>query len=510
MLKRRSKHNLSFQNTLSFDMGQLVPVCTQEVNPGDTLEIQSTAVLRTAPLLAPIMHNVDAFMHWFFVPHRITFDEWEPFITKGFDGTTVVPFPVMRTPEEGYGINTLADYLDVPTNFSYIDENGVRQEVVIGNFEFSALRFRAYAQIINDYYLNENFQEYLPLDKGSGLDTTTNTELKNRNWRKDYFTAMLPTQQRGPVVTMPLGTTAPTLWSATNSVTGEQEEINPSLCFTLGGGAPHRFFGPDVNPGFPNEGQPYAQLNVKADLSNASLFTLPALYLATAVQNWMQKNNRGGVRLIEFILEHFGVKSSDARLQRAEYLGGGKAPIIVSEVLQTSSTDSTSPQGNMSGHGYTIQGMPRIKKSFEEHGYVMCIMSVMPKTAYMQGCPADLNRRTPYDFFFPSFAHLAFRGVPVKEVYAGASNPEATFGYTGIYDEFRQNLDKIHGEFKESLLYWNMARKFNSEPALNEEFINADPTKRIFPVTNEPGIYAEIFHNIISTSLVPKRAEPRL
>lgn len=507
MLKKRSKHNLSYQNTLSFDMGQLVPVCSQEVNPGDTLEIQSTAVLRTAPLLAPIMHNVDAYMHWFFVPHRIVFDEWEDFITKGFDGTTEVPYPVMRTPAEGYEINTLADYLDVPTNFTYLDDQGVRHKVVIGNFEFSALPFRSYAQIINDYYLNENFQEYLPLDKGSGLDTTTNTELKNRNWRKDYFTSMLPTQQRGPVVTMPLGTEAPVNWTIDNPVSGvDGQGITPNVVYTSASNIGH-YFAP-----FPDSESGTGPVPIKttADLSNSSLFTLPALYLATSVQNWMQKNNRGGVRLIEFILEHFGVKSSDARLQRSEYLGGGKAPIIVSEVLQTSSTDSTSPQGNMSGHGYTIQGMPRIKKSFEEHGYVMCIMSVLPKTAYMQGCPAHLNRRTPFDYFFPSFAHLADRGVPIKEVYAAAPNPEETFGFIGMYDEFRQNLDKVHGEFKESLSYWNMARKFNSAPALNEEFINADPTKRVFPVTDEPGIYAEIYHNMISTSLVPKKAVPRL
>ncbi len=255
---------------------------------------------------------------------------------------------------------------------------------------------------------------------------------------------------------------------------------------------------------------------LQADLSTATSSSINDLRQAFRLQEWLEKNARGGSRYIEVIKSHFGVTSSDARLQRPEYLGGGKSPVSISEVLQTSetgvaSTDPT-PQGNMAGHGVNVGGGNNFSYYAQEHGYIIGLMSIQPKTAYFQGIPKHFKKFDKFDFYFPSFAHLGEQPIYNYELYAtGTSQDDDTFGYTPRYAEYKHMHSSVHGEFKDTLLFWHMARKFDTLPALNEDFINCEPTKRIFAVELQSAetIYAHVFHDLKATRLMPYFGTPK-
>jgi hypothetical protein len=257
-----------------------------------------------------------------------------------------------------------------------------------------------------------------------------------------------------------------------------------------------------------------SQTGLVADLSTANATSINDLRQAFRLQEFLEKNARGGSRYIEVIKSHFGVTSSDARLQRPEYLGGGKSPVTISEVLQTSdpvNQDST-PQGNMAGHAINVGGGNRFTYRAQEHGYIIGIMSIMPKTAYFQGTPKHFTKFDKFDYYFPSFAHLGEQPILTGELWTqGTVKDDQIFGYTPRYAEYKHQLSSVHGEFKTSLKYWHMAREFETQPYLNEEFINANPTKRIFAVTDESdeAIYAHIHHDLKARRLMPYFGTPK-
>lgn len=507
---KRNVFDLGHERKFSMNMGELVPILCEEVVPGDTFQMNTEVMMRLAPMISPVMHRVNVYTHFFFVPNRLIWKDWKDFITGGEDGdqAPVVPYKEV-TGQIGYDLlkaGTLSDYL------------GISAEGTFGqNFNINVLPFRAYHLIWNEYYRDQNLQSKHPILDTSGADVTTLsnlTKLHKRNWEKDYFTSALPWTQRGGDVQLPLGGTAPIIYT----VTGDADIVRNNT-----NGAPHSQAQPLSIFG-DGSGELIAQSQISpasidnsdklsADLSQASAATIEELRRATKLQRWLERNARSGSRYIEQILSHFGVKSSDARLQRPEYLGGGKSPVVISEVLQTSSTDSETPQGNMAGHGVSIGNTHKFKKFFEEHGYVIGIISVLPKTSYLQGTRRHFYKSDKFDYFWPEFAQLGEQPVYKGELYSDWDEDDLeTFGYQSRYAEYKHIPSSCHGDFKGNLDFWHMSRKFSNEPALNSEFVTADPTHRVFAVTDTdvPKLYVQIYNDLKAIRPMPYFNVPTL
>jgi hypothetical protein len=406
------------------------------------------------------------------------------------------------------GIGTLADYLGLP-DLDFDFPIGV-------DYSFNVLPFRAYQLIYNEYYRDQTLQSEVEFSRGSVVpdgDFDVLSVLRRRAWEKDYFTSALPWPQRGGDVMMPIGGDAPITFHP------ELSDRRPLFRSDSGGsssgslaqaGGSYPMILTEGSPNVPLSYDPGGSLIV--DLSSATSTTVNEFRRAIRLQEWLEKNARAGSRYIEQILSHFGVKSSDARLQRPEYLGGGKSPVVISEVLQTSSTDDTTPQGNMSGHGVAVGNTHGFEKFFEEHGFVFGIMSVLPRTSYFQGIPKVFSKFDKFDYFWPSFAHLGEQPILNKELNVKTTTPEGVFGYTPRYAEYKFGRNSVHGDFRSSLMFWHMARNLSTSPVLSGQFVESDPTHRIFAVESPDvhKLYAHVYHNFRAIRPMPKFGTPTI
>lgn len=503
-----NKFNLSHIHSSTGDMGYLMPVDCIEVLPGDWFRIRNEYLVRFMATIAPVMHVFNVTLHWWFVPTRLIWKNWQDFITGGEDGQNASVLPTVWSGNEtGFLPGSLANRLGAPAN--------------VPNIRVSALPFRAYGLIYNEWYRNEWLQDKLPLSLEDGPDSTTNVELQKRLWQRDYFTQAQPAPQKGPDVTIALGSSAP----VDITTNGKEIELmgyaNPEagtskMNFTTANGATQSILGA-VGAGLPGLGRTFAfgpnpGLRGTADLSASSAVTINSLRYASAVQQYQESNALTGNRYAEFIPAMYGVYCPDASLQRPQYVGGMTSPMVISEVLQTSATDTKSPQGNMAGHGVSAGVSDEIRFRATEFGYLMCLMSVMPRTAYFQGVPRWMSRETRYDFALPLFAHIGAQAIKNKEIYAqGTADDDKTFGYTLNYDDYRYIPNMVSGQLVTTLDYWTAARKFDNLPTLNAEFVESNPTTRIFAVEDQPNddhLVFQVAHHIKALRPLPKQGVP--
>nr|QJB19325.1 MAG: major capsid protein [Microvirus sp.] len=504
---KRNSFDLSHDLKVSSNMGDLVPVNCMECVPGDRFKLSTEVLVRLAPLVSPIMHRVDVSLHWFFVPNRIVWKDWEKFITNTKDeGTGLLPaFPYVNFGSQSAAQMKLGFYLGLPDP----SLNGTKEK----DEKVSAIPFAAYQKIYNDYYRDQNLIDDIKPDLVNGDNTPSFISkfgiLRKRAWEHDYFTGALPFAQKGDPVQLPLNTFDDVEVVRYQAAAGTSASWNNLAPLNGTTSVPN---GPGVTNPDKLDGSLYAKTS---DLANTAA-TINDLRRATKLQEWLERAARGGSRYIENTLAHFGVRSSDKRLNRPEYIVGTKAPVTISEVVSTAETKTgtqTVPQANMAGHGVSAQFGRDGSYYCEEHGYIMCMMSVMPKTSYFQGVPKHFMKIVdPFQFYWPSFANIGEQEVYNNELYAFKNTGGNTFGYVPRYAEYKYLPGRVAGDFRSSLSFWHMGRRFDSVPNLNKAFVEADPTTRVFAVTDTAvdHIWSHIYFNIVASRLMPKFGTPLL
>lgn len=504
----RSRFNLSHDVKLTCNFGELIPVMVKETLPGDTWSIGCEALARMAPMLAPIYSDVDVKVEHFFVPKRLVWQNSKEFLT-GFDkdGNPVSPVPptLSSISAAGSAVGTILDYVGIPSG------------VAIPPGSVSSEPFRAYSLIWNEYYRDESVDSAIKVPLTDGNDNlsswyplTTVGSLKialplKRRWKKDYFTSALPWAQKGDPVNIPILGDLPV---QANNGNGDSQLYWDGASESL-----------EFRPTNPEDSAPV----LAGGSGSSQSVTINDLREAFALQHLQELLARGGSRYIEFTKSIFGVQSSDARLQRPEMIGGSTFPLRVSEVLQTSETTSSSPQGDMTGHGLGAGATGRFKYFCEEHGWIISIMSVIPRRAdYQQGLERQFTKFDKLDFGLPQLAHLGEQEIKNKEIYfTGTSNDNGTFGYQSRYAEYKTALNRICGDFRTSLNYWHLGRIFNSTPKLSPQFLEINgsnsiegksPLDRIFAVQDADvdKLWMYVKMDVTAKRKLPKYGTPGL
>lgn len=526
---KRSVFDLSFDYKTSFNMGTLVPVYMEEVIPGDKFKVGTDVMIRFAPLIAPIMDRVDVRLDYFFVPHRLCFDHcmttndkrmsFEDFITGGRNGNSVTPFPhfrftVLDNQNTGaLSANHLLDYFGFHVNGTMSGDDTV---------EFSALPVIAYHLIADNFFRDQTFESSVsdelsdaplfdPTDGHCTQPTRTTLvskllNVRQRLFSKDYFTTAMPTPQRGDSVYL--------MNPFSLGYRRSSDFPSPASSLSSGDYTLNLYGTTSLNANFNTIGFTDI-LGNKNYLGSTT--TINDFFTLQSIQRWLNNNQNYGGRYVEQLAGHFGVISSDARLQIPQYLGGGKAPIMISEVLQTatnstSGTSGSTGVGEMSGHALAFGKTSSFSRYFDEHGLIIGILSVIPKISYTTAIPKIFFKKDKFDFAFPEFANIGEQPIKNKEIYLvpenGSSTNEDTFGYTPRYAEYRCHQSLATGYFRDSLSYWHLGRMFSSLPTLSLGFLQVDndKTKRIFqttPSSTVMSIYCDCYHNVTAVRPLP-------
>lgn len=513
-----SVFDLSHDHKLSCKMGELVPVLVQETVPGDKFHMSSQAMFRLMPLVSPMMHKVDVFLHFWFVPNRILWRNFEQFMSPMDDGSPFPPipsFPILDR-DQSYVIDpsSLGNYMGLPVTSISGQPDGV---------DISAMPFAAYQRIFYEFYRDQNLDTAttkIDLIDGEQTSSVSNDllDIKKRAWEHDYFTSALPFAQKGAAVVMPL--------DLTNDITVKSHAAGGAA---LGGSTPfqrdaagnilpNQLFQTSAAGVWETSGTTDAYYDPDLDLyldknDFGTMTTINDLRTAFALQKWLELAARGGSRYAETLRIFFNVRSSDARLQRPEYIGGSVSSMAISEVLQTSQTDTTA-QGTMAGHGISVSGGRDFGFFCEEWGFIIGLLSIRPKTAYYQGIPRFFSKTVDrFQYPWPQFTHLGEEEILNMELYYDDTDQDYSlrpFGYIPRYSDYRYAPARVSGEMATSLEFWHMGRKFAGQPQLNSQFIYMDPTTRVFAVDDPLAdqVVAHIFFKIAARRALPKYGTP--
>lgn len=509
-MKKRSKLNLSNFHNCTLKMGQLYPVNLTEVLPGDTVQLSTSVFMRFAPMVAPVMHPTHMFVHHFFVPSRILWPEFEEFITGGSDGNNndTVPQAVLNATNSPVG--SLADAFGLP----------VQMLKASNSFSVNLLPFLAYYDIWNNYYRDQDLQAEIDWESfGKQWTSTTPISLLQPCWSKDYFTTSRPWPQKGPQVTIPIDLSAgsdPVITitgdgAPTFSLSGRSTKTEVRYKGDTLGGAFWQAVGDSVNP-TPSPllwNDPKLKATYNAGSIGTGAISVDDVRQAFALQRFEEHRAQYGSRYEDY-LRFLGVRPQDARLQMPEYLGGFASPVQFSEVLQTSAGENGGV-GDLYGHGIAAARGRRIRRFVPEHGYIMSLMCVRPIPVYAQGIERLWSRETRVDFWQKELEHIGQQEVLNKEVYADGGAADAnTFGFQNRYDEYRRGVNVITGEFRTNQDFWTLSRIFANRPALNSDFVECNPSDRIFQVgeRNSDQVYAMVKNDIIARRLVSKNGNP--
>jgi hypothetical protein len=552
MYMRRTKFDRSHVYKTTFNSGKLIPVFVDEVLPGDTTRMSINYFARLATPIKPIMDNIYLDWFFFFVPNRLVWDHWQNFCFEQEDPGDrtdyVIPTVTATSNSDNAYVGSLWDYFGLPVNTS-------------GNLSgINALPFRAVYLIWNEWFRDENLQKSVKIQKGDTnevLDSsravdqpswvfTSDTSIvpglacPPRGKRHDYFTSALPWTQKGPGVSIGLAGTATlvdpspvsgyfvqqsnnSLGAAQFSKDGGVHEVftgNGSLIYQGGYStsiAGHSINGSGSATVTAQPGSSWLSKSAYADLDSSSIFTINSLRTAFQMQKFYERLARGGSRYTEVLRSFFGVVSPDARLQRPEFLGSFTKMVNVNPIAQTSATDDTSPQGNLSAYGVTASRFHGFTKSFVEHGYIIGFVCARADLTYQQGINKMWLRSTVYDFYWPTFAHLGEQAIELREIYAqGTASDTTVFGYQERYAEYRYKPSQITGKFRSSVTggnldVWHLSQFFSNAPTLNEEFITENPPiKRIIAVQDEPEFLLDVGFRYTTVRPMPMFGTPGL
>lgn len=531
MYMKRTKFDRSHVYKTTFNSGKLIPVFVDEVLPGDTTRMSVNYFARLATPVKPIMDNIYLDWFFFFVPNRLVWEHWQNFCFEQEDPDDSTDYVIPTVTATGNSDNaytgSLWDYFGLPVNTS-------------GNLSgISALPFRAVYLIWNEWFRDENLQKSVKIQKGDSnevLDSSRVTDQPSwlfssgttivsgfvcppRGKRHDYFTSALPWTQKGPGVQVPLTGNAFVYDAQGVSIPNMPptvKEVNVA----------GRIMTRETDGNWPHEVYEYNQSNESlvssnkfsyADLESISGATINSLRTAFQMQKFYERLARGGTRYTEVLRSFFGVVSPDARLQRPEFLGSFTKMVMVNPIAQTSATDDTSPQGNLSAYGVTASKFHGFTKSFVEHGYIIGFVCARADLTYQQGINKMWLRSTVYDFYWPTFAHLGEQAIELREIYAQGSEADTTvFGYQERYAEYRYKPSQITGKFRSSVIggtldKWHLSQFFKNAPTLNEEFIIENPPiNRIIAVPSEPEFLLDIGFRYTTVRPMPMFGTPGL
>ncbi|UPW40972.1 major capsid protein [Sigmofec virus UA08Rod_5899] len=515
----------------SFNVGDVVPFYVDEVLPGDTFDVKTSKVVRMPSLITPIMDNIYLDTYFFFVPNRLTWEHWKQFMGENTESAwipeTQYEVPQITSPAStGWNIGTLADYMGVPTG--------------VPGLSVSALPFRAYALVMNEWFRDENLTDPLLIPTDDSVVAGVNTGNYIQDVAKgglpfkaakyhDYFTSCLPAPQKGPDVTIPVGPQQPI-----------PVRTSPDLALSGSGNQPLSWVlnnGNTWTATLTSGGVSPSDVQVRTDSTPATVTdmapsnlwaypsdsfavaTINQLRMAFQIQKLYERDARGGTRYIEILKSHFGVTSPDARLQRPEYLGGNRIPINVSQIVQQSQTTDSSPQGNPVGLSVTSDTHSDFRKSFVEHGFVIGVMVARYDHTYQQGLERFWSRRDRFDYYWPVFANIGEQAVKNKEIYAqGTAADDEVFGYQEAWADYRYKPSHTTGEMRsqssQSLDVWHLGDDYEKLPSLSDDWIREDSATvdRVIAVTSAitHQLFADIYVSCRSTRPMPVYSIPGL